>query len=345
LSKRRQKEKPEAHSFGTNEAETLKMVSRESQSRKKHVGVFVSYSHDSPSHKDRVREFAVALRDQGINVELDQFHEAEIIDWPRWCKEQTSQARSDFVLCICTAEYSRRIDGNAPPERGKGVYWEGSLLDDDLYDAKGNRRAISVLFDDEPETSIPRFLRGWTFCRVRSFTLTDDGYVLLLRILTGQAGVVKNALGTVPLLPPQSPQSENSPQRLRVTQSYVSLLINAPEKRTCSGRFLVSNKGPSTCEIEDIVPFRHDIQLPKCNLVAVGHWPGSSVNEVGTQKLPISVLVDQPIWVYFRTVEAAELYRGDLPETVILKVFFDCLNEPICKTLMRVPGDNRYNEV
>jgi tetratricopeptide (TPR) repeat protein len=173
------------------------------RTKKKPVRAFVSYSHDSPAHSTRVLTFATALRSHGIDVELDQFHTDEIVDWPRWCNEQTSRNHSDFVLCICTAEYCRRIEGKVPPEKGKGVYWEGSLLDDDIYDAKGNRRLIPVLFDSEPEASIPRFLHGWTFCRVGDFTLADSGYEQVVRILTGQVRIVKTPLGTVPDLPAQ----------------------------------------------------------------------------------------------------------------------------------------------
>jgi hypothetical protein len=136
------------------------------KSTKRKIRVFVSYSHDSAAHSARVLAFAQTLRRHGMDVELDQFYTDEIIDWPRWCNEQISHERSDFVVCVCTAEYHRRIAGKMPPEKGKGVYWEGSLLDDDIYDAKGNRRLIPVLFDDEAETSIPRFLRGWTCCHL-----------------------------------------------------------------------------------------------------------------------------------------------------------------------------------
>jgi len=163
--------------------------------------VFISYSHDSPAHSARILAFATALRDDGIDVELDQFHTDEIIDWPRWCNEQISRDCSDFVLCVCTEEYNRRIEGKVRPQKGKGVYWEGSLLDDDIYDEKGNRRIIPVLFDDELEAAIPRFLRGWTFCRLRDFTLDDSGYEHVIRILTNQARVEKRPLGTVPDLP------------------------------------------------------------------------------------------------------------------------------------------------
>jgi hypothetical protein len=161
-----------------------------------------------------VLNFAWALRNHGIDVELDQFHNEEIVDWPRWCNYQISREHSDFVVCVCTAEYKRRIDGHVPPEKGKGVYWEGSLLDDDMYDEKGNLRIIPVLFGEEPDTSIVRFLRGWTHCRLGTFNLSDAGYEHLIRILTKQAKVEKNALGTIPVL-----QSQKAPtDRTAATQ-------------------------------------------------------------------------------------------------------------------------------
>src|ERR1043166_502305 len=172
---------------------------------------FISYSHDTPEHCERVLMLAKALRGNGIDVELDQFHNEEIVDWPRWCNEQTSPEHSEFVLCVCTAEYRRRIENNVPPEKGKGAYWEGSLLDDDIYDAKGHRRILPLLLSDEAESSIPRFLRGWTFCRLREFGLADHGYEHVIRILTGQARVLKNELGLVPVLPPVTPSSPISP--------------------------------------------------------------------------------------------------------------------------------------
>jgi SEFIR domain-containing protein len=166
--------------------------------------VFISYSHDSPEHSERVLSLALALRENGVDVELDQFHNEEILDWPRWCNEQTSPECSEFVVCVCTAEYRRRVEGRVPPEKGKGAYWEGGLLDDDLYDDKGNRRVIPILLNDEPESSVLRFLRGWTLCRIRQFALSDSGYEHLIRILTAQLKVKKNPLGTIPVLPTET---------------------------------------------------------------------------------------------------------------------------------------------
>ncbi len=172
--------------------------------------VFISYSHDSSEHSERVLKLAWALRGHGIDVELDQFHNEEIVDWPRWCRQQIKRKQSDFVLCICTAEYQRRIEGDVPPEKGKGVYWEGSLLDDEMYNDKGNRRLIPVLFDAESESCILDFLRGWTLCRLSEFELGDPGYEHLLRILLGKVKVEKNALGSIPDLPTQRAPDNSS---------------------------------------------------------------------------------------------------------------------------------------
>ena len=170
------------------------------------VSAFISYSHDSPDHCARVLAFAQSLRTHGIDVELDQFHSDRIVDWPRWCNHQTSKQANDFVLCVCTSSYRQQVDGLVPPQAGKGAFWEGSILDDDLYDEKGNGRVVPILLGDGTDSDVPRFLRGWTHCRLGSFSLGDTGFDRLLRILTGKTLVLKQALGPVPELSgPETP--------------------------------------------------------------------------------------------------------------------------------------------
>jgi len=68
--------------------------------------VFISYSHDSPAHCDLVLHLAQQLRRDGINAELDQFHQEELKHWPRWCEEQLRPENFDFVLSVCTPDTS-----------------------------------------------------------------------------------------------------------------------------------------------------------------------------------------------------------------------------------------------
>ena len=177
--------------------------------------VFISYSQhdpDDPAHSQRVLGLARALLEDGIDVELDQFHQHEMVDWPRWCEERLRPENSDFVLMICTAEYKRRIEGKVPADEGRGVYGEGGLIDDYLYEAKANERFVPVLLDDEPESSIPRIVRGWTWFRLHRFGLDsgDRGYTDLCRLLTEQPGTPKPERGEVVALPPE-PEPEPTP--------------------------------------------------------------------------------------------------------------------------------------
>ncbi len=113
------------------------------------IRVFVSYAQHSDRHSDAVLALAQALRGDGIAVALDRFHGHELIDWPRWCREQLAADRARWVLMICSAVYRDRLENRVDPHTGKGVFWEGALLDDELYESKGNRRIVPVLLHDE----------------------------------------------------------------------------------------------------------------------------------------------------------------------------------------------------
>jgi hypothetical protein len=165
--------------------------------------VFISYSHDSAEHCDRVLMLAQQLRRDGIDAELDQFHQDELKHWPRWCEERLRPENSDFVLCICTPEYKHRVEGRVAADIGKGVFWEGTLIYNYLYDEKGNQRCIPVLLDDNPGSDIPAILNGYTRFQITAFSLDDpqSGYAKLYRLLTGQSTAQKAGLGELHKLP------------------------------------------------------------------------------------------------------------------------------------------------
>jgi hypothetical protein len=166
--------------------------------------VFISYSHDNSDHCDRVLEVAQQLRRDGIAAELDQFHQEELLHWPRWCEEQMRPENADFVLCVRTPEYARRVEGRATADVGKGVFWEGTLIYNELYDAKGNPRCLSVLLNGGSDADIPRILKNYTWFRLERLDLSDgqSGYAKLYRLLTRQASVSGAEVGEIVLLPP-----------------------------------------------------------------------------------------------------------------------------------------------
>jgi PAS domain S-box-containing protein len=177
------------------------------------VRVFLSYSHDDKKHCDLVLALAQQLRRDGIDAELDQFHQNELLHWPRWCEECMRPENSDYVLCVCSREYRNRVEGRAAADVGKGVFWEGTLLYNALYDQQGhNTRFIAVLLADAGEAHVPQILSGYTRFRLSSFELGDprSDYALLHRLLTGQRGSRLSG-------PEQLKKLEPLPEKLRRT--------------------------------------------------------------------------------------------------------------------------------
>jgi len=88
--------------------------------------VFLSYSHDSAEHADRVLALADALRGLGGDVTFDRYvHPAPAGGWPRWMDRHLDDAR--FVLMVCTETYRRRVVDREEPDKGLGVRWEAGL--------------------------------------------------------------------------------------------------------------------------------------------------------------------------------------------------------------------------
>ena len=84
-----------------------------------HPRVFISYSHDSSEHKERVLDFSDRLHDDGIDCSLDQYEESPSEGWPQWRFNQIQSAT--FVLVVCTENYERRFRGVEDPGKALGV--------------------------------------------------------------------------------------------------------------------------------------------------------------------------------------------------------------------------------
>jgi len=186
--------------------------------------VFISYSHDTAEHQQRVLDFSNSLRATGVDAELDRYHTRPKLGWPRWCAEQLRQDISRFVIVVCTQTYRDRVENKVEADEGRGVFWEGGIAQY-LYDEKGNARFIPILLADEPETSIPDPLKGHPFYRMGAFNLSDPGFEALLRELHSRPAVEKPPVGAPPDF--STPKTAaNRPQplpKLDVQTSFSSL--------------------------------------------------------------------------------------------------------------------------
>src|SRR5688572_15472392 len=108
--------------------------------------VFISYSHDSEAHKERVLALSDRLREDGLDCEIEQYEEASPEGWPRWMNGRIAWA--DFVLVVCSEVYAQRFNGTAERGRGKGAKWEGAIITQELHDAEAlNVKYVPVVLD------------------------------------------------------------------------------------------------------------------------------------------------------------------------------------------------------
>jgi hypothetical protein len=187
--------------------------------------VFISYSHDSPEHADRVLELADRLRADGLDCMLDQYADSPPEGWPRWTDQQLREA--NFVLVICTPTYNRRAMGTEEPGKGLGVRWESSLTNQYLYNAEAaNERFIPVLLERASFADIPTPLQG-----TNHYRLPAD-YERLYRRLTDQPLTPKPPIGPLRALSPRPRRQDffaipaSTPQ-----ESPMQLLENVPYER------------------------------------------------------------------------------------------------------------------
>lgn len=125
--------------------------------------VFISYSHDSEEHQNRVLQLSNKLRSEGIDCILDQYEDSPPEGWPKWMDKNVK--KSDFVLVVCTEAYYNRTMGNE--ENGLGIKWESTLIYQQLYNAgSNNTKFIPIHFDDAKFEHIPEPLQGATFYNI-----------------------------------------------------------------------------------------------------------------------------------------------------------------------------------
>jgi SEFIR domain len=152
--------------------------------------VFISYSHDSQSHNDRVLALADRLREDGIDCNIDQYEQSPPEGWQRWMLNEVEAA--DLVLLVCSEPYDRRFRGREEAGKGKGAIWEGGVIIQELYDAQGlNSKFIPIVLTADDSRFIPSPLRSATHYRL----ITADDYDLLYRRLTNQHSTPKQDLG------------------------------------------------------------------------------------------------------------------------------------------------------
>jgi SEFIR domain len=235
----------------------------------KEIRVFISYTHDSDKHKQRVLALAQQLRPEGPTCEIDRYVKGTPAEgWPLWMERQI--ASSDFVLVVCTETYLRRYNGEEEPGVGLGGIFEAVLTRQHLLKLQGkNLKFVPVLFEGSSPEEIPTSLQPSTHYRL------PEQYEDLLRYLTDQPEVIPAPVGKIRSLPPiqnnshlsHDPEDElpvkeeaDTPEKRAAELHRVAVTPRPKITHITGGRsshilrsgFIVQNHGGCTFTIEEV---------------------------------------------------------------------------------------------
>jgi hypothetical protein len=218
--------------------------------------VFISYSHDSAEHLDRVLSLADRLRAEGIDCHIDQYEIMPPEGWPRWMIKQIET--SNYVLVVCTETYNLRFGGKAPPGSGRGAKWEGAIITQEVYDAEfTTTKFIPIVFSPEDAKHIPIILRGTNY-----YNVTDGHeYESLYRRLTNQPRVSKPSIGKLRPMPPLNPVGLGNKSNTTDSKSTRSI----PRR--------IDAAVPSKAKIGQSTDLLVQVRFPHSRLLGLKEWP------------------------------------------------------------------------
>lgn len=164
--------------------------------------IFISYSHDTPAYKKLIAKFSNRLRQNAIDAVIDQA--VEVINvpasWPNWMMQQIESAT--YVLVACSEIYKKRFEGREIKGKGKGAKYEGSIINQGIYEAEGeSHKFIPIILSDKPavpgdqDLLVPSLLRQTTIYDLRH----DGQFEGLLRRLFQKPEYIPEPLGNSPV--------------------------------------------------------------------------------------------------------------------------------------------------
>ena len=169
-----------------------------------HPSVFLSYSHDSETHKAWVRNLAEDLRHGGVDATLDQWDLQAGADVVAFM--EAGIRRADRVLLVCTSTYVSKAE-----QRKGGAGYEGMIVTSQVARATDTVKFIPLVRDNPKEPLLPDFLGPRLWLDFRNDALYTERLEQLLRELHDQPRFRKPPLGRPAFLAEPAEASEPVP--------------------------------------------------------------------------------------------------------------------------------------
>jgi hypothetical protein len=153
--------------------------------------VFLSYSHDSPQHKEWVLRLAIALRAHGVDVTLDQWDLVAGQDMATFMA--TGIRAADRVVLVCSQGYVIKAEGGTG-----GVGYERLIVTGEVIGAIDTIKFIPVIRNNPGTRKVPDFLGPRKYIDFTEDGEYDAKLEELAREIQGAPATVKPQLGENP---------------------------------------------------------------------------------------------------------------------------------------------------
>jgi hypothetical protein len=174
---------------------------------------FISYSHDSQAHKKWVLDFAVRLRNSGIDAILDQWELQPGDDIPHFMERNLASA--DRVLMVCTEQYVRKANAGTG-----GVGYEKMIITSEMMKSIDSNKVIPII-RQAGTRDVPTFLKSKLFVNFSSDDETEFAFDELVRSLLGAPLFKKPPIGNNPFMPVTETPVERTADALLELMSIV----------------------------------------------------------------------------------------------------------------------------
>ncbi len=213
--------------------------------------VFISYSHDSPEHKQWVSELAALLRRNGVDAILDQWDLGLGDDVTRFMERGIVDA--DRVLVICTDKYVSKANADEG-----GVGYERMIVNAELVQNLGTDKFIPIIRQASDKKKTPTFLGTRVYADFRKDSQFDTECEKLIRELHEMPIIEKPPLGKSPFPSAElDPQLIEIPEEVKSTSEAYAAAVKIVRAGDVFGwRQLVKHIRPNV--FKDLVEWRQD---------------------------------------------------------------------------------------
>jgi hypothetical protein len=185
--------------------------------------VFVSYSHDSASHKGWVLDLASTLRKRGIDVVLDQWDLKPGNDLPHFM--ETELVKADYIVVVCTEKYVSKANSGQG-----GVGYEKGILTASLMKDLTQSKVIPIL-RGTIETNLPTFLSSKLYINFSNNEEIEYSLDDLQRVLLDAPLYEKPEIGKSPFEPMNQSRPNRMSNGVRSVMSTISTCYNHSNER------------------------------------------------------------------------------------------------------------------